>query len=270
MRAGAAGGWKDLALWGAAALLLWELGSWLLLERLQVPLAQSKLPYPHRIAEALARDGGKLLAEAAATLGSAAKGFLAGALAGAALALLMGASRTAERIAAPYAVASQMIPILGLAPIVYGIFRDEGTARLLIAAYIAFFPVALQMLRGLKSIRPEDRELQRVLAAGRWFAFRTLLLPASLPGLFTGLKTAAPLAVTGAILVELMGARHGIGVLMLRYLYYGPSHAYLFWCTVLLSAALGLLAYGAVALLERLLLPWQRSGPAAAGKGAGA
>ncbi len=244
--------------WAAAALALWQSGAWLLQQR-GVPLASSKLPYPHLVAEALFRNAGSLLADAAVTLLNACEGFLLGAAAGVALALLMSLSAAMERIAAPYAVASQMVPILGLAPIVYAIFRDENAARVLIAGYISFFPVALHTLRGLQSARQEDRDLLHVLACGRAASYRVLLLPAALPGLFTGLKAAAPLAVTGAILVELMGAQHGIGVLMLRHLYYGPSHAALFWCTVLLAAALGIAAYGAAAALENMLLPWSRT-----------
>ena len=84
-----------------------------------------------------------------------------------------------------------------------------------------------------------------------------LCFPQSLPSLFSGLKIAAPLAVTGAILVELMGATNGIGVIMLRNLYYGPSHNYMFWLTVIAGAVLGILSYLIISLIERLVTPWQ-------------
>lgn len=266
MKAAAAARIMPALVWAAAALALWQSGAWLLQQR-GVALASSKLPYPYLVAEALFRNAGSLLAEAAVTLLNACEGFLLGAAAGVALALLMSLSATMERIAAPYAVASQMVPILGLAPIVYAIFRDENTARVLIAGYISFFPVALHTLRGLQSVRQEDRDLLHVLACGRSASYRVLRLPAALPGMFTGLKAAAPLAVTGAILVELMGAQRGIGVLMLRHLYYGPTHAALFWCTVLLAAALGIAAYGITAALENTLLPWSRTSGRRQGRG---
>ncbi|MNP52209.1 Binding-protein-dependent transport system inner membrane component [compost metagenome] len=94
-------------------------------------------------------------------------------------------------------------------------------------------------------------------AAKPWSIYWRLRIPASLPGLFSGLKIAAPLAVTGAILVELMGASQGIGVIMLRNLYYGPSHVYMFWSTVLVGAVLGIFSYLVVSAIERIVAPWQ-------------
>ncbi|AJY76713.1 ABC transporter permease [Paenibacillus beijingensis] len=245
------------ALWIVGLFLLWELISWILLHVVHATLAQSKLPYLHEVLRAFGMNGQTLLKEGGVTFMNAGMGFLLGAAAGVLLAVLMSVSNWIEQLAFPYAVASQMIPILGLAPILYGIVRDEQIARILIAAYITFFPVSLNMLRGLRSVHPSAYELMRAHAAKPWEVYLKLKLPAALPGLFGGLKIAAPLAVTGAILVELMGAQHGIGVMMLRNLYYGPSHAYLFWCTVLLGALLGLLSYGLIGMAERLLTPWQ-------------
>jgi len=243
--------------WAAMLLILWELVSWFLLEVRQVPLAQSKLPYVHELVRTMGRYGGTLLQEGRVTFGNAALGFLLGAVAGSALAVLMSASRWIEQLTFPYAIASQMIPILGLAPIIYGIVHDEKLSRILISGYIAFFPVSLNMLRGLRSVQPAALELMHSYAAKPWSVYAKLRFPASLPGLFGGLKIAAPLSVTGAILVELMGAQHGIGVLMLRNLYYGSSHAYLFWSTVIVGALLGVLSYGIISLAERLAAPWQ-------------
>lgn len=243
--------------WIAALVAAWEICSWLLLDVGQVPLAQSKLPYLHKVFATFGDYGNVLLREGKATLGNAATGFAFGAATGAALAILMSVSRWMGNTVFPYAVASQMIPILGLAPIIYGIVHDEKSARILISAYITFFPVAINMLRGLRSVGSAPLDLMRAYAANPWQLYWKLRLPASLPGLFAGLKIAAPLAVTGAILVELMGAQHGIGVLMLRNLYYGPSHAYLFWTTLVASAALGIVGYILVNVTERLIAPWQ-------------
>lgn len=243
--------------WAAAIITLWEAASWFLLNVLHTPLAQSKLPYLHRVVIAFGQYGSTLLREGGVTLANAGMGFLLGAVTGAGLAILMSVSRLVERLTFPYAVASQMIPILGLAPILYGIVRDEQMARILIAGYITFFPVSLNMLRGLRSVHPSALELMYSYAAKPWEIYWKLRLPASLPGLFSGLKIAAPMAVTGAILVELMGARHGVGVMMLRNLYYGPSHVYMFWATVFLGAILGLLCFMIIGLAERTAAPWQ-------------
>ncbi|WPP40929.1 ABC transporter permease [Paenibacillus hunanensis] len=243
--------------WIVAILLLWEAGSWALLNLAQVPLAQSKLPYVHAILTTSVQYSGTLLKEGSATFGNAAIGFVIGAAAGVLLAILMSVSRWIERLTFPYAVASQMIPILGLAPIIYGIVRDEYISRIIISGYITFFPVALNMLRGLRSVEPSALELMYSYAATPWSVYWKLRFPAALPSLFSGLKIAAPLAVTGAILVELMGAQHGIGVIMLRNLYYGPSHVYMFWSTVVVGALLGILSYWVISLIERIIAPWQ-------------
>lgn len=246
-----------LFVWIFGLLAVWEAVSWWLLHIAKTPLAQSKLPYVHEVAATLWNYSSTLLKEGGATFGNAGAGFLIGAAAGALLAVLMSLSKTVEQLAFPYAVASQMIPILGLAPIIYGIVRDEQASRIIISGYITFFPVALNMLRGLRSVDLPAVELMRSLAAKPWAVYWKLRFPAALPGLFSGLKIAAPLAVTGAILVELMGARHGIGVIMLRNLYYGPSHTYMFWSTVLAGALLGIASYWLMSLVERLAAPWQ-------------
>ena len=243
--------------WIIALLIIWQLLSWLLLEVLQVPLAQSKLPYIHELIFTMTSYASTLFSEGAFTISNAALGFVIGAIAGVILAVLMSVSKWIEQLTFPYAVASQMIPILGLAPIVYGIVRDEQISRVLIAAYMTFFPVTLNMLRGLRSVEPSAVELMYSYAAKPWTIYWKLRFPQALPSLFSGLKIAAPLAVTGAILVELMGATNGIGVIMLRNLYYGPSHNYMFWLTVITGALLGILSYLIISLIERLVTPWQ-------------
>lgn len=243
--------------WVLGLLVLWEIISWYLLNVRDVPLAQSKLPYVHEVLHAFAQYAGTLAREGGVTFGNAGLGFLLGAAGGALLAVLMSVSKWVEQLTFPYAVASQMIPILGLAPILYGIVRDEQLARVLIAGYITFFPVSINMLRGLRSVELSALELMYSYAAKPWTIYWKLRLPASLPGLFSGLKIAAPLAVTGAILVELMGAQHGVGVIMLRNLYYGPSNTYMFWSTVLVGALLGVISYVLMSAIERIVAPWQ-------------
>lgn len=249
--------WTPIVVWVFGIFVIWELVSWFLLRVLQVPLAQSKLPYIHELIFTLADYGGTLLSEGWATFLNAAIGFGLGTLAGVILAVLMSASKWIEQLIFPYAVASQMIPILGLAPIVYGIVHDEQLSRIIIAGYLTFFPVALNMLRGLRSTDPLALELMYSYAAKPWAVYWKLCFPQALPGLFSGMKIAAPLAVTGAILVELMGATKGIGVMMLRNLYYGPSHNYMFWITVIFGAFLGILSYFIINLIERMVTPWQ-------------
>ena len=243
--------------WLVGLLIIWQIISWFLLNVAEVPLAQSKLPYIHELAATFMTYSGTLFSQALVTFKSALFGFLLGGVVGVIVAVVMSSTKWIEQMTFPYIVASQMIPILGLAPIVYGIVRDDGLARVIIAAFMTFFPVVLNMLRGLKSADSSSVELMYSYAAKPWVIYWKLRLPQSLPSLFAGLKIAGPLAVTGAILVELMGATEGIGVIMLRNLYYGSSHAYMFWLTVITGALLGLLSYLIISLLERILIPWQ-------------
>lgn len=243
--------------WLIGLLIIWQFISWLLLNVFKVPLAQSKLPYIHKLAETFMEYGGTLFSQASVTFKNALLGFVVGAVVGIIVAIIMSASKWIEQITFPYIVASQMIPILGLAPIVYGIVHDAAIARIIIAAFMTFFPVVLNVLRGLQSTDPSSIELMKSYAAKSRVVYWKLRIPQSLPNLFAGLKIAGPLAVTGAILVELMGATEGIGVIMLRNLYYGSSHAYMFWVTVITGAFLGFISYLAICLIERLVTPWQ-------------
>lgn len=249
--------WTPTLVWIVGLLVIWEICSWFLLQVLQVPLAQSKLPYIHELMYTMMEYGSTLFSEGWVTFTNAAIGFGLGAVVGILLAILMSLSKWVEQLTFPYAVGSQMIPILGLAPIVYGIVHDDQLSRIIIAAYITFFPVALNVLRGLRSADPAAVELMHSYAAKPWTVYLKLRFPAALPGLFSGLKIAAPLAVTGAILVELMGATKGLGVIMLRNLYYGPSHNYMFWLTVIAGALLGIFSYLLITLIERIVAPWQ-------------
>lgn len=249
--------WTPTIVWAIGLLVMWEIVSWLLLDVFHVPLAQSKLPYIHEIMITATQYATTLFSEGWVTFTNAAIGFILGAVAGSLLAILMSISKWVEQLTFPYAVASQMIPILGLAPIVYGIVHDEQLSRIIIAGYLTFFPVALNMLRGLRSTDHSALELMYSYAAKPWVIYWKLRFPAALPGLFSGLKIAAPLSVTGAILVELMGATKGLGVIMLRNLYYGPSHNYMFWLTVMTGALLGILSYLLISLIERIVTPWQ-------------
>ena len=238
-------------------LLIWQAVSWFLLNVLEVPLAQSKLPYIHELAATFVEYSSTVFAHAFVTFKSSLSGFLLGGAVGVIIAVIMSSSKWIEQMTFPYIVASQMIPILGLAPIVYGIVRDDSLARVIIAAFMTFFPVVLNMLRGLRSADISSVELMQSYAAKPWTIYWKVRLPQALPSLFTGLKIAGPLAVTGAILVELMGATEGIGVIMLRNLYYGSTHAYMFWVTVITGACLGFVSYLVISLIERFVTPWQ-------------
>ncbi|MUT64410.1 ABC transporter permease subunit [Paenibacillus sp. NEAU-GSW1] len=246
-----------VALWAIGILLAWEIAAWFIADVLNVIAPASKLPYLHLVLQAAVNHLPTLTEQGAVTFGNSITGFAIGSAVGYLLAIVMSLSRTVEHTLSPYMIASQMVPIIGLAPIIYGIIHDPALSRVLMSGYVTFFPVTLHTLRGLQSIKPEQEELMRSYAASVWKTYTKLKLKASLPGLFAGLKLSAPIAITASIIVELMGAPDGIGVLMVSSLYYGNAQVYMFWATVLISVVIGLLLFGAISLAERLITPWQ-------------
>jgi NitT/TauT family transport system permease protein len=225
----------------------------------EMRVVQMKLPLPNLVLSALVNpeNVNQLWLAGLITLRSAVIGFAVGGCIGFASALLMAQSRALERSVLPYAIVSQMIPVIALGPIVYSIFKDENVARILIAAYVTYFPVTINTLKGLRSVDPNAVALMTSLAASRRQVYQLLRIPAALPYTFQALKIAATASVIGAIVVELMGAQQGIGVTILRTQYYGPANAHKLWGAIVVASLLGLAFFGVVALVERVVLRWQ-------------
>lgn len=202
------------------------------------------------------------------TLGITAAGFVAGAVVGLVLAALMQRFRIVERGLLPYVVLSQTVPLVALAPLVAGwsgrlslgpyAWQDWMTVAT-IAAYLAFFPVAVGMLRGLQSPQAAGVELMRSYAAGWWRTLLTLRLPASLPYLFPALRLAGAAAVVGAVVGEIStGTRGGIGRLVIEYAREATSDPAKVYTAMLGAAVLGLVVAGLVSLLELPLMRHRR------------
>ena len=242
--------------WIIGIIVTWELISLALQYVFHDPMAATKLPYPHIIGRTMLENWKTLLEAGAVTFSRATIGFVLGAGVGIALAVIMSLSKTIERIAFPYLIVSQMIPVLGLAPIIFNIVRDMNTSRIVIAAYITFFPVSVNMLSGLKSVDQEKKDLLYSIAAKKRDVYYKLMFPFSMTYLFTGLKIAAPMAVTASILVDMLGSKSGIGVKILYSLYSNSTNV--FWASVLTSAFMGIISYYIVVFAENILMPWQR------------
>lgn len=254
--------------WALAVAFAWEAAAFLVAEVFGDRMAGSKLPYLHDVLATIGGNAGLLSSAALTTLSRAVVGFAAGAAVGFALAVFMSLFRPIERIAYPYLLLSQMIPILGLAPVVISIvhkvkvgsvtIQASDITRVVIAAYITFFPVATNTLSGLKAVDVEKRNLMFTYAAITPVRYLKLMIPFSVPFLFSGLKIAAPLAVTASILVDSLGAAGGIGYNLTYSLYTGAYP--IFWASVLCSAAMGILGYYSMALLETACMPWKAAG----------
>ncbi len=212
------------------------------------------LPGPLRIWTSLL-DGfgsGFFLKHLGTTVAEILLGFGAGAGFGIALGALLFHFPGVERVLRPYVVASQALPKLALAPLFILWFGFGLTPKVLITALIVFFPLFENTLTGLAAPSREEQELFRALRAGRWQTFRRLRLPASLPYLFAGLRVAAILSVVGATVSEYVGANRGLGALIIAA--QGTLDTAQMFAVFVLLTLLGLALYGAVALLERLVL----------------
>jgi NitT/TauT family transport system permease protein len=245
---------------------LWELYRWIWIETgwtWPFPVNSVTLPHIHVIVRALwqpSRVQGPLLItvllhSALFTAKEAATGFVMGAIFGFALAVGLVHSRLAQRAFLPYIVASQTIPILAVAPMVVVWLKSGWQSVAVIAAYLTFFPVTINTLRGLQSAEPRAHELLRSYAATRWQVLWRLRVPAALPYLFTALKISATASVVGAIIGELPSSiTSGLGGAILNFNQYYSLQPQNLWATNLIAALLGIAFFLAVVLAEAVVV----------------
>jgi NitT/TauT family transport system permease protein len=225
------------------------------------------MPHLHDIVLQLfepSRRNGPMLIEvlwssALFTAKEAAVGFALGAVIGFALGIVLHHSRLLQRGFLPYIVASQTVPILAIAPMVVVWTGSRGLpgwfSVAVIAAYLTFFPVTINTLRGLDSADPRALELMRSYAAGNWAVLWRLKVPASLPYLFAAFKISATASVVGAIIGELPSSiQDGLGGAILNFNQYYLSSPPSLWATNLVAALLGITFFAIVSIAERLVV----------------
>jgi NitT/TauT family transport system permease protein len=253
------------ALWG-----LWEGWHWLGVRfRLTWPFQVNDvtMPHLHRIVQALfqpAQVNGPWLIDILwhASLFTAKESVVGLALGGAigfAIAVVLSQSPLLERGLVPYVVASQTIPLLAIAPMVVVGLGSKGVTDWVsvsvLAAYLTFFPVTINALRGLQSADARAVELMRSYAAGRWRILWKLRVPASLPFLFSAFRIAAPLSIVGAIISEPAASiQGGLGGAIVNFNQYYSIEPAELWATNLIAALLGIAFFLAVVGAERAVV----------------
>ena len=198
-----------------------------------------------------------VLFNAGQTLSRAGQGFMIGTLIGFVLAILMKLSHIVEKIAAPYLMLIQLIPILGMAPIILAMTHDIGSSRIIIAAILTFYPVATNTLAGLNSVEKQKYELMYSYAAKKSTVYFKMLIPSCIPYFFTGLKIAAPMAITASILVDTLQGDGGLGCMLSQSLKHAMS-IYVFWDIVVFSAVIGVLSCSLMGWIENAVSPLKR------------
>ena len=219
-------------------------------------------PAPHQVAENLWKNtfGVKptskrsLVYHSAVTLSSTLLGFLMGTVLGVVIAVGIVYVPVLEKSFLPWIIASQTIPILAVAPMIIVVLSAVGVTGLLpkalISTYLSFFPVAVGMVKGLRSPEAMHLDLMRTWNASSSQTFRKLRVPASLPFFFASLKVAVAASLVGAIVGELpTGAVAGIGSKLLAGSYY--SQTIDIWAALFAGSVVAALLVTAVGLAER-------------------
>jgi NitT/TauT family transport system permease protein len=154
-------------------------------------------------------------------------------------------------------VALQVVPKVALIPLFVIWFGFGMTSKIIIAAILAFFPIMLNVLLGVRSVDPGHRDVMRSLNAGRWATFWSLEFHSTLPYVFAGMEVGIVFAVIGAIVGEYLGGSEGLGYLVVVSL--NALNAPELFAVIILLAALGYLLFFAVNGAKRLMIPWHDS-----------
>jgi NitT/TauT family transport system permease protein len=246
----------------AAIAVAWEGGKALF----AIPSYQ--LPHLHEIFADFLREGAggerwfSIMAENAAyTALESLIGFALGGVTGLVLAIGFAHSRLLERGLLPWVIASQTVPVLAIAPMVVVWLGTSWFSKAVIAAYLTFFPVTVNMARGLRAVDADALALMRALAATPRQVFARLRFPASVPYLFTALRISATASVIGAIVGELpVGSRYGMGVVIINAAQYYNWRPANLWAAILVSSLIGIAFYQTIVLVERRVVHWRPAG----------
>ena len=265
-----------LAVWYGAAVLLnapmqidrfeREQAAWTASDLVAATLRMERplLPAPHQIAVEMKQSlfdlsvtsKRSLAYHSWVTLSSTLLGFVIGSFVGLVLAAGIVHARTLDKSLMPWVISSQTIPILAIAPMIVVVLGAIGLKGLvpkaIISTYLCFFPVAIGMVKGLRSPDTLQMDLMRTYNATRWQTFRLLRWPAAVPFLFASLKVAIAISLVGAIVGELpTGAQAGLGARLLVGSYYGQTVQ--IWAALVAAATLAAALVGLVGLAERIV-----------------
>ncbi|HWU30847.1 MAG TPA: ABC transporter permease [Microbacterium sp.] len=184
-------------------------------------------------------------------------GFVIAVIVGLFVAVIMVYSRGLEQTLYPVILFAQVIPKIAIAPLFIVWLGFGMEPKILVAVLMAFFPVVISGLAGLRSVDPEILQLTSTMGAGRWRTFTKVRLPAALPELLSGLKVAATLAVTGAVVGEFVGANEGLGYVILQA--NGNLDTAMLFAALIIMSLMGVLLFAIIQIAEKFLIPWHAS-----------
>jgi NitT/TauT family transport system permease protein len=237
-------------------VLLVTLGCWQLATKL-FDIPTYLLPAPSLVVDELVEKPELYLEALRVTAIESVSGFLIAAVAGFLFGILIARSPLTEELLYPYLNLIRVTPIVAIAPLLT-IWLGHGMApNVVVAAMIAFFPVVVGTVLGLKSVDPDLISLMRILNAGELTELRKIRLPNSLPHLFSAFRVSAPMAVIGALVGEFVGGSSGLGYLLVTA--QGQLNTSAVFLLVLISGLLGIVVFNVVILVERRVVRWHPS-----------
>ena len=210
------------------------------------------LPSPLSIAGEFGEFLPIIVSSSTVTATNALLGLIIGSVLGVVAAVVAAFVRVLDEMFAPVIAAIAVVPIVALAPVLYTMFgAGSEVARVIVAAVAVFVPVFINTLRGLRQVRPVQRDLMRAYAASGWQTARTVTIPSALPFMFTGLRIASSLAVISAIVAEYFGGpRSGIGSFITSAAS-GSNYARA-WAFVVGAIIVGLVFFAATLAIEKI------------------
>lgn len=212
------------------------------------------LPLPGDVYQRIQEDFGFLVWHSLVTVLETIGGFALSIVLGVPIAIALVASRTLDRALMPWLILSQTFPKVALAPLIVVWFGLGFMPKLLVTFLVAFFPIVISTVVGLRSIEREMIELAQSMRATRSQMFWHFRMPLALPNIFAGLKVSVAFAVVGAVIAEWVGASAGLGYLLMRA--NGNLDTTLLFAVLAALMIIGVVLYYAVEIIERISIPW--------------
>jgi NitT/TauT family transport system permease protein len=213
------------------------------------------IPSPFAVLGEFSTDGALLARSSAITLYETVIGFVLAAIVGLACAVAIVYSRSVERTLYPLLLVAQVVPKIAIAPL-FVVWLGFGLLpKILVAVLIAFFPVVISSVAGLRSVDPELIDLAATMGASPLDSFAKIRFPAALPQIFAGLKVAVTLAVVGAVVGEFVGANSGLGYVVLSA--NGNLNTPLLFAGLIAMSLIGIVLFVVLEIAERIALPWR-------------
>lgn len=237
-----------------ALLALWQLGV------MVFKPASFILPAPLTVFKAIfmpqASANYRWLYHTSATVMEVVIAFVVTAFVGIAISLLITWFRPVRELAMPFFILINSLPTIAIAPLLLLWFGYGLGTNVLIGFLVSFFPLVINVSKGLSQVEDDLIDLVKYLHASKWQVFAKIRFPKSLPYLFSGLKISSTMVVVGVIVGEFIASDRGLGFIIINAQYTMDTPP-IFGALIIVSV-LGVALFGVVVLLERLLMPWRR------------